>query len=385
MNLRWRKENCLEREKIIDLCILSLQYENARCIMIKNTKEEKQMASIGINIYAFSICGQGGTQLVLNNISNGKDVISLFEEYINQHLNSYEDDQSREQIYKFVDYDVVQEYDDQGSKYLKYLYGRIKTGNYGIETEIVNKTTSVITHTQNENEAGVKPFDFLIILPEDDCMETIIILQTVSRYGIKGVLEKGFQSYLKSNYGIEYIHFGSIYPREFIEKYIKDGYLKKLRLLKYGLPSDIAEQYGVTSGFRKAKKETIISNKNGFDLSLIDKIKECVRGKIGYSDVVVVDEEYDDIKLEFSLGGRPKSFSLKNLDRVVVAQDISSIVHVKGGNPVKESIVKIMREEAVEYLQEKGFIVPIESVKRQIISSAAGKGEKYGNDEEFDR
>ena len=342
------------------------------------------MASIGINIYAFSVCDKGGTQLILNDISNGKDVISLFEEYINQHLNSYEDDQSREQIYTFVDYDVVQEYDDQGSRYLKYLYGRMKTGNYGTETEIVNKTTSVITHTQNENEAGVKPFDFLIILPEDDCTETIIILQTVSQYGIKGVLKKGFESYLKSNYEIGYIHFGSIYPREFIEKYIKDGYLKKLRLLKYGLPADIAGQYGVTSGYRKTKKETIISNKAGFDLSLIDNIKKCVGGKIRYSDVVVLDEEFDDIKLDFSLGGRVKSFSLKNLDRIVVAQDISSMVEVKGGNPIKESIVEIMRKEAGEYLQEKGFIMPLESVKRQIISSATGKGEEYENSE-FDR
>ena len=341
------------------------------------------MASIGINIYAFSIGGKDGKQLILNDISNGKDIISLFEEYINVHLNNYEDDQSREQIYKFVDYDVVQEFDDTGSKYLKYLYGRMKTGSYGIETEIVDKTTSVITHTQNEDEAGVKPFDFFIILPQDDCTETIVILQTVSQFGIKGVLKNGFERFLKDNYEVGYIHFGSIYPRQYIEKFIRDGQLKKLRLLKYGLSADIAEKYGVTSGFRKAKMETIVSNKDGFDFSLLESIKRCVRGLINYSDVVVLDNEYDDIKLEFSLGKKSKSFSLRNLDRIVVAQDISNIVQVKGGNPIKESIVEIMREEAEEYLQEKGYIIPIESVKKEIISSVAGKGEENGYNKEF--
>lgn len=336
------------------------------------------MASIGINIYAFSVWDAGGSSMILNKIADDKDIIQIFYEYIKEYMDDYVDDVSKERIYKFVDYEVVQETDKSGSKYVKYLYGRMKTGSYGIETEIVDKRTSKVTHKQNEDEAGVKPFDFLIVLPEDECKETIIVLQTISQLGIKSVLEKGFNQYLREKYDVGYIHFGSIYPREYIERYLNEGSLKRIRLLKYGLPADIAAKYGVTNGYRKTKKETIISNQMGFDNALLDNVSKCIKGLLNYSEVVVVDNddyEYDDLKIDFTLAGKKKTFSLKNIEKVVISQDITNIVEVQGGNPVKESIINIMYLEAVGYLIEKGLVLEMSSLERTVISLAGRENE----------
>lgn len=329
------------------------------------------MASIGVNIYSFHIHDVEGKQLDLKEVVNNKSILDIFQEFIETKIGFYEDNASKEQIYQFVDYDIVQQKDESGSSYLQYLYGRIKTGNYGIETEIVDRTTGDVAHRQTTNEAGVKPFDFVIALPEDTCDETIIVLQTVSRYGIKSLLRAELNRFIKDTYGLGYVYFGTIYPREFVQKYINDGVLKKLRLIRNGLPEDIASGYGVNYGHRKAKKETIITSPLGFAKELLERITECVKGNILYTDLVEldVDEQYDDVKLDFNLDGKKKSISLKNLEKVVISEDITSVVEAPGGNPLKESIQNIMVKYATEYLIEKGFLARLTYICNEVISS----------------
>ncbi len=342
------------------------------------------MASIGVNIYSFHIHDLEGNQLDLKNVVTNKSILDIFREFIETKIGFYEDNVSKEQIYTFVDYEITQQMDEGGLKYLKYLYGRIKTGNYGVETEIVDKTTGNVAHKQTKDEAGVKPFDFVIALPEDSCNETIIVLQTVSRYGIKSLLNVELNRFIKDTYGLGYVYFGTIYPREFVQKYINDGILKKLRLIRNSLPEDMAAVYGVNYGYRKVKKETIITSPSGFSKKMIEKITACVRGNISYTDLVElnVDEEYDDIKLDFNLGGKKKSISLKNLEKVVVSEDITNLVDAPGGNPMKESIESIMVEYATDYLIEKGLLARLDYVESEVISSIEKEDD---SDEWFDK
>lgn len=333
------------------------------------------MASIGINIYSFHIHDTDGKQLELKEVVENKSVIDIFKEFINTKIEYYEDNTSKEQIYKFVDYEIVQQKDAAGSRYLQYLYGRIKTGNYGFETEIIDKTTGDIAHRQTTYEAGVKPFDFVVALPEDSCDEKIIILQTVSQYGIKSLLTTELNKFIRKTYKLGYVYFGTIYPRQFVQKYIQDGILGKIRLIRDGIPEDMAVMYGINHGSRKAKKETIITSPIGFSREIIEKISSCIRGNISYSDIVELgdNDEYDDIKLEFKLAGRQKTISLKNLEKVVVSEDITAQVNAPKGNPLKESIQPIMIEYATDYLIEKGLLARLDNIDCEVISSIKEK------------
>lgn len=329
------------------------------------------MASIGVNIYSFHIHDKDGKQLNLNEVVDGKSIIDLFVEFINSKKENYEDNSSKEQIYKFVDYEIVQQKDRAGLRYLKYLYGRVKTGNYGIETEIVDKNTGDISHKQTRDEAGVKPFDFVIALPEDPCDKTIIVMQTVSRYGIKSLMATELNSFIRETYELGYVFFGTIYPKEFVQKYIREGILGKMRFIRDGIPEDMAEMYGINRGNRKSKKETIITSPFGFKSEIIDKIKDCVRGNLVYSDIVELgdNEEYDDIKLEFKLAGKTKTISLKNLEKTVISEDITSRVDTLGGNPLKESIQTIMVDYVTDYLIEMDLVARLDNIESEVISS----------------
>lgn len=341
------------------------------------------MASIGINIYSFHIHDVNNNKLDLSEVVENKDIIDIFREFAETKIDLYEDNTAKEQIYKVVDYEVYQQSDIAGTKYLKYLYGRIQSGNYGIETEIVDKITGDIAHKKTINQADMIPFDFVIALPEDPCNETIIALQTVSRYSIKSLLLAELNKYIKKTYGLGYVYFGTIYPREFVQKYLKKGKLGKMRLIRNGLPEDIASMYGIENGYKRAKKEITISSPLGFSKEIIDKITNCVQGNLLYTQIVELgdNEDYDDIKLDFKLAGKQRTISLKNLEKVVVSEDITKQVDVLGGNPRKESIKPVMVRYVTDYLIEKGLVTQLEQIKSEMISSIE---EKKDDDNEGD-
>ena len=118
------------------------------------------MASIGINVYALSVFGSK-SQIDLHNVIYGKDIIDIIMEYIQSNIVAYIDNNNKESIYKFVDCQIVEQTDTEGNVYLKYLYGRIKSGSYGVESEIVDKITGTVTHVQRSTEANVLPFSGL--------------------------------------------------------------------------------------------------------------------------------------------------------------------------------------------------------------------------------
>lgn len=331
------------------------------------------MPSIGINIYSFRVFDVNGNQLNLNNLVENKSIVDVFREFIESRVGNFKNNSSKEQIYTFEDYEVVQEEDKQGFRYLQYLYGRMRTGNYGVETDIVDITTGTLAHRQTVNEAGLKPFDLIVTLPEDSCDETIVVLQTISNYGIKSLLLNELNSFVKEKYNLGYVFFGTIYPREFVQKYIKDGVTKRMRLLNSNLPSDIADMYGVNRSSKRTKKETIITCAGGFKDEIMQKIEECVKGHRSYYEIIDLgpDEEYDDIKLDICLAGKKKTISLKNLEKIVVSEDITSKVRTVNGNPVKESIKEIMVLQATDYLIEKGLVDEVPLGNNEIISSFA--------------
>lgn len=265
------------------------------------------MATIVINIYSLKFFDKEGKRMVLNNIIQDKSIIDAFREFLIEKSNKLIDKDKKEELYKIVDWQEVKQRDLYNNDYQTYLYGRIKSGKYGVETEIVNRKTGETPNTQTPDEAGLKPFDFLIGLSKDDCDETIIILQTVSGYGIKGLLHQEINKYLINKYKCSKILFSPIYPKQYLKRYIEKGILKNIRLLRNRIPRDEADMYGVNQGKKSAKQEIRVSSPLGFSTKQIQKINDCIAGKFTYDKVVeLAYDDIDDVKLAFSVGVKIK-------------------------------------------------------------------------------
>ena len=64
--------------------------------------------------------------------------------------------------------------------------------------------------------------------------------------------------------------------------------------------------------------------------------------------------EYVDLKLEFATGRTSKTISLRNVDKLIVTEDITDVVEIVGGHPEFTSLCGAMKETGEFYLIAKG-------------------------------
>ncbi len=312
---------------------------------------------IKLTIYGLSVFDNNDNRLNLNNMGNGKSFIKIVENYIDMNKAKYSNDPEKELIFQFDQFESEVVCNENSQEDYEVLCGRVKTGEYGIESELVNILTGE-TYSRKSEEADMLPFGFCIAVPRGDITHAVIILQTMGVYGMKVSLQKHLQKCLTDLDPDYKISFKAIAPKEYIDRYFYKGVLKKIRLIRYEIPQNISERMGINYGVKQTKEERVIHKPLGFMERNKKKFQEWRTGQRTYAQIIEMDGyEYDDLKLEFSLEGTDKTFDLKNMDSLVVNEDVTKKVLQSGGNPIFSSLVPIMKNTARDYLVGMGLLV----------------------------
>lgn len=331
------------------------------------------MSSIGLCIYTLNIYDSSAKHCNLESLYEGKDIFQILKDFMNIRSEKFTKFSQLETVSKSEDWEIISQYDSyeyieaEDHELMRFFYGRIKTGEYGVESEIIDVDTSETTHQVMSHEARVMPFDFLIAMYMDTKDQALILLQTQGKYGIKSQLELQLSNYISSLDSSYVLKFGKVVPKTYIRNYLENGIIKKLKLYNYNIPNDKVDSYGIIPTDKRKCECRIISSPEGFTQRIIHNITECLNGNRMYCDIVELDDfEIDDLKVEFAVRGKKKTISLKNIDSVVVSIDISDDVDTKGGNPLKESIKSIFIDYAEEYAKLSWNYQPIETRCLQI-------------------
>lgn len=314
------------------------------------------MKLVGLTAYGIEIRDEEHNNLEMHNIY-GVSLLEYLRNIATSSIDEYDRDRVAENVfgYNVVDFQTVR--NNAGQDVYQILYLRIKTGDYGEESEIVDSETGETTHNKSAEEADVLPFGCCVIVPCGEYTEGIILIQSLGRNGITSTLKKKFNEYIKKLDSQLRVVLNPMVPRHYMERLLKDGVLKSIRLLSYGIPDDDAERYGIDRGVSKVVQERVIKKPTGFIRNKYDQLMECVRGERAYNTIIELDDfEIDDFKLEFSFGKRSKTISMKGLDQLVVNEDITDDVDIEKGHPTFESLCNVMREIGEEYLRAKGAI-----------------------------
>lgn len=325
------------------------------------------MSSIGVCIYTLNIYDGSAKHCNLESLHDGKDIFQILKDFMEAKRDKFTKSFQVETVTKSEDWEIISQYDSSSyvgieeHELMRFFYGRIKTGEYGVESEIVDVNTSEMTHHVTAHEARVMPFDFLVAMSCDVNDQALILLQTQGKYGIKTQLEGQLKKYI-SNLNSSYVlDFGKVLPKTYIKNYLENGMIKRLKLYRYNIPNDKVDAYGLIPTDKRKCECRIISSPEGFTRKIYDNISECLEGRRMYCDIVEVDDiEIEDLKVEFDIRNKKKTISMKNIDKVVVSIDVSDEVETKGGNPVKESMRDVFIEYAEEYAKQMWNYLPIE-------------------------
>lgn len=315
------------------------------------------MKSVGLTTYSFCVRDYDNTEFELHNIL-GHSFIEIINNSAGVSLKKYDNDEYGESIFTFeqVVANTIRNEDNQDI--YDALYLRVKTGEYGIESEIVDSETGIVTYTRSQNEADVMPFGCCIMVPSGEHTSGVIVFQSIGRYGIVTVMKKYVDKYLKHiNNNLRFV-MEPVMPRQFASRMFEQGILKTIRFIRYQIPEDAAERYGLDRNVREVVEERVIRRPAGFLRNKRTEIQEFFNRKRNIDEIVRIEDfQIDDLKFEFQNGRRTKTISLKNIDNIIVSEDVTEDVVLDNGHPTFESLCASMRETGEFYLRARGAII----------------------------
>lgn len=311
---------------------------------------------IGLVIYGLSIIDKNNKRIDLNSGLCGKSLVVSIDEYVRKNILSYSKDSSKDTLFQFEQVETLTMCDDNDKEKYNSLVGRVKTGEYGIESGLVDVNTGAVTN-RSVNQADMMPFGFYISVPSGRISNAVIILQTMGVYGMKMALQRHLQKCMTDISPEFQLIMRAIAPKEYIDRYFKNGTLNKIRMIRYEIPQEQSERMGINYGVKQTKEERIIYKPIGFMERKKKEIQEWFAGQRSYTEIIELDGfEYDDLKLEFSLESTNKTFDLRDMNSLVVNEDITKKVKQIGGHPVYHDLIPIMQETAEGYLKGMGLL-----------------------------
>lgn len=218
------------------------------------------------------------------------------------------------------------------------IYGRVRYGTGGKESEIrKTKTNELVGHVY-EDETPYDPYYFLIILPKNST-KGCLVLEQKNGDGIKGIFISAFLDTLKdyTDYAHCKITINRAYPEEIKEKYYENGELKTLRFIISEPPEDIVDNINV-----KIKEvEVVIKIGGGPPVSPKTYIKSKKNALISFETF-----DYDEIKAISKSGKKTRTFKIRNPDSLIPYLDITNELegHFYQNHPRLKYIDKIARD-----------------------------------------
>lgn len=300
----------------------------------KNTKQVQELDRILI----------GGNNIHLNNI---------FENYFNSKIGEYTNDKNSQKAFLIQNYDHYEEMDGNLIKYHKHV-GILETGSYGYSSKIYDEGTHTVLFEKSPQNPEMLPFYYGIYVPENG-VECVCIFERFSNYGFKSVIQSDLINYFKENYSDYSLIINPLLPSDYINNFINNGRILKLRLLRNSLPEDITDAIGNNN--QNGKAELVIKAEPKGDLGIRTKILRIFNRESTVTQAFeLLGFEYDNAKIEVKVGKTNKTLDLSELENVTGYLDITEEVETIDGHPIFESIHQLSKEYAEHFLKERDII-----------------------------
>ena len=124
------------------------------------------------------------------------------------------------------------------------IMGIIETGASGLQADLYDTEINRVSYIRLPHHAEMYPFYFLVHLRANEQLG-IAILQRFHNFGVRTLLFRRFAEYFKSLIPQAVFEMRPIAESSVLQQFMQDGRLTKIHVIKYGIPSDKADQIGL--------------------------------------------------------------------------------------------------------------------------------------------
>ena len=272
------------------------------------------------------------------------DAFEIFSDFCLSN-SAFSDNAKRQKVFSIME-DSYKEYDTATYRCCSFV---VRSGSYGVEGDITNRETNTITYRRNENEADVKSFRVVAYIPKDiggtQIAKGILVFQSIATFGIKTITMEYFRGYLEK-YGLS-LDLRSVSVKAFFDKLIEQGKLRKVTLIKNNVSPNGIDNMLISTG-----RQEISYIRPNLTPNWRDKLTSIFQRADETSVYEIEDEDFDDISVQFEMGGRIRTVRLKNLERMSIIEDIPEGIVDREND---ERLINHMIQTADEYKEKMVF------------------------------
>lgn len=213
----------------------------------------------------------------------------------------------------------------------------VKSGAYGIESDMTNRHTMEVSYHRTADEADVKAFRFIVYIPKDtedvSVNKGIFVFQSIATFGIKTITVDNMKGFFSPK-GIT-LETRSVSVETFLRKLIEQGALNKITFIKNRISPNPSDNILISTG-----REEKSYYKPRLHQEWLDKILNVFKNADRNGVVEIPDDEdFDDLSIQFKLGKSSRTVRLKNLDRLSIVEDIPENIMARNEDAVINHMV----------------------------------------------
>lgn len=223
------------------------------------------------------------------------------------------------------------------------LYGIIETGEYGVESDLLDIETKALAHHRKMTEADMRPFYFLVDVPEGPD-EAVLLLQRSGALGIRKVLHQAVAPTLERQFPELRLRIQPLVDAQQFMAFLK-GRVEEVRFTRFGIPHDFTDAYDSGHNEVEGSVELVVKARKRKHLPINGRLLQFATGKKELANLIALHDinfDYDDIKVKTKVGKSRRTVDLANPARIRSYHDISGEVQLgKDGHPKFDSIHKL--------------------------------------------
>ena len=295
------------------------------------------------------------SEIVFKRIQDGEEqtytyasALELIQDFIGANTDT-DDKEDSQQLFR-CSFDASHR--DETDEY-RYLIFSVYAGYYGYASELVDRKTKNTVHKKSRDEADVKQFYVVVVIPKDTeisvAQRGLIFFQEIGIYGVKTITTKAMQEFFSKKLGLTF-RAQNLAPDFYLKKLFESGVIQKIKLARNSQSTDSADKlYGEGYG---REERTLIPVK--ISPKLKAKLKHVSEAK--YNFFTFDNLDYPEVKMVVKIGDRLRTINLHGLDELSVEEALPDELLLPDGTidfPNFKTHILGVAEEYLEHLPSK--------------------------------
>lgn len=269
----------------------------------------------------------------LSNFNGNQDFFSLVTSKLTSLVNQSVTDAKTQQVcrIKTINSDPTE----------RLIWGTVERGEYGQESKVIDAATSAETVFE-KTKALLIPSYFMFSLPSTDT-GILLFSKFKNVSGRQFMMDQLHASLGQHNENFK-LQISQLMPLDQIRQLLESGVVKRLKFIKFSVSSDIADVFQA-SGANEVEGEEIVSLTIKSS-SASTNIARKICGLLPSADTfnvkqlyAIPDFQYDDVRVEILINGKPKTIDLGQIVKVRSNFDVSNEAEIgSDGYPTSDSL-----------------------------------------------